>query len=116
MNYYVYILKCFDEKYYTGVTNNLERRLTEHINGINKNCYTYSRRPIELVYQANFVDPKEAIRWEKKIKDWSRKKKEALINEQWNDLVFFSKGKNYDAYALSRQARNDDTLQNDNKT
>lgn len=107
MNYYVYILKCSDTTYYTGITNNLERRLNEHMNGINKECFTYNRRPIELVYKINFTDPTEAIKWEKKIKDWSRKKKEALINEQWEDLILLSKGKNYDAYTLSRQARND---------
>jgi putative endonuclease len=77
------------------------------MSGINKECFTYNRRPLELVYKINFIDPTEAIKWEKKIKDWSRKKKEALIKEQWEDLILFSKGKNYDAYALSRQARND---------
>jgi len=107
MNYYVYILKCSDNAYYTGVTNNLERRLDEHMSGINKECFTYTRRPLELVYKINFIDPTEAIKWEKKIKDWSRKKKEALIKEKWEDLILLSKGKNYDAYALSRQARND---------
>ncbi len=93
MNYYVYILKCADGKYYTGVTNNLERRLVEHNEGINKNSYTYTRRPLQLVYKVNFVSPEEAIKWEKKIKDWSRKKKEALITENWEDLIKFSKGK-----------------------
>lgn len=68
MNYYVYILRCFDISFYTGVTNNLERRLEEHQTGINKNCYTHSRRPIELVYKANFTDPNEAIKWEKENK------------------------------------------------
>jgi putative endonuclease len=90
MNYYVYILKCVDDKYYTGVTNNLERRLEQHYQGINKNCYTYLRRPLELVYKMNFIDPNEAIKWEKKIKAWSRKKKEALITENWDDLIKFS--------------------------
>ncbi len=93
MNFYVYILKCSDQKYYTGVTNNLERRLEEHHQGINKNCYTFTRRPLELMYHINFIDPLEAIKWEKKIKDWSRKKKEALISENWDDLVKFSKSK-----------------------
>jgi len=62
---------------------------------------------LQLVYKLDFTNPSEAIKWEKKIKDWSRKKKEALINENWEKLVEFSKGKNYEAYALSRQARND---------
>jgi len=93
MNYYVYILKCSDEKYYTGITNNLERRLEEHQQGINKNCFTYNRRPVELIYKINFSNPEEAIKWEKKIKDWSRKKKEALISENWERLIELSKKK-----------------------
>jgi putative endonuclease len=93
MNYYVYILNCADGKYYTGITNNLERRLKEHQQGINKNCYTFTRRPLELMYKINFTNPNEAIKWEKKIKDWSRKKKEALMTENWNDLIEFSKKK-----------------------
>lgn len=91
MNYYVYILRCADGKYYTGVTNNLERRVEEHKQGINQNCFTFSRRPLELVYKANFTNPEEAIRWEKKIKDWNRKKKEALMAQNWKDLIEFSK-------------------------
>jgi putative endonuclease len=93
MNYYVYILNCADGKYYTRITNNLERRLKEHQQGINKNCYTFTRRPLELMYKINFTNPNEAIKWEKKIKDWSRKKKEALMTENWNDLIEFSKKK-----------------------
>lgn len=47
--YYVYILKCSDGSYYTGVTNCLERRFAEHVDGRNVTCYTFSRRPVELV-------------------------------------------------------------------
>ena len=90
MNFYFYILKFADGKYYTGITNNLERRFEEHQQGINKNCYTFSRRPLELMYNINFTNPEEAIKWEKKIKDWSWKKKEALMTENWNDLIGFS--------------------------
>ncbi|MES2680933.1 MAG: GIY-YIG nuclease family protein [Bacteroidota bacterium] len=72
---YVYILKCSDGSYYTGVTNNPERRLEEHNFGINKDAYTYSRRALELVYRERFDDFNLAISWEKRIKKWSRKKK-----------------------------------------
>lgn len=50
MNYYLYILKCADNTFYTGVTNNLERRLKEHESGVNKDCYTFNRRPLKLVF------------------------------------------------------------------
>jgi len=105
MNYYVYILKCSDGTYYTGVTNNLERRLLEHKIGFNKTSYTYTRRPFTLVYHINFTDINEAIKWEKKIKDWSRKKKEALISENWGDLVELSKGRNYDEYIKLKSSK-----------
>jgi len=89
--YYVYILKCSDDSYYIGVTNNPNRRLAEHMDGKNPESYTFSRRPVEIVYSEYFTDPNEAIVWEKKIKGWSRRKKEALINDDYGSLVEFSK-------------------------
>jgi putative endonuclease len=47
---YVYILKCSDDSFYTGVTNDLEMRFEQHVQGINRNCYTFSRRPLEIVF------------------------------------------------------------------
>lgn len=87
---YVYILKCSDGNYYTGVTNNLERRLKEHEIGTDREAYTFSRRPLELVYYEMFTDYFSAIDWETRIKKWSRKKKEALINSRWDDLKKYS--------------------------
>jgi putative endonuclease len=83
---YVYILKCADNTYYTGVTNDPERRIKEHNLGINKKSYTCLRRPVTMIYCKKFSDFYEAISWEKKLKDWSRKKKEALMNEDWKQL------------------------------
>jgi putative endonuclease len=90
----VYIIKCSDNSYYTGVTNNLERRLSEHNEGIDKTCYTFKRRPLELKFYNAFQTPTQAISFEKKIKKWSRIKKEALINEEWDKLKEYSKCKN----------------------
>ncbi len=86
MNYYFYILKCADSSYYTGVTNNIDRRVAEHINGNDIRCYTFSRRPLELVYSESFPEIDYAIRREKQIKGWSRKKKEALISGNYHKL------------------------------
>jgi putative endonuclease len=72
---YVYILKCSDNSYDTGVTNNIERRVAEHNSGLNTACYTYARRPLKLVYSEKFQTAIEAISMEKKLKGWSRKKK-----------------------------------------
>ena len=52
--YYVYILKCSDDSFYTGITNNIERRINEHNSGYNEESYTYSRLPVELVYYEEF--------------------------------------------------------------
>ena len=78
--YYVYILRCSDGSYYTGFTNNPDRRLEEHNSGRNPGAYTYRRRPVKLVYVVAFSDPMEGIAFEKQLKGWSKKKKEALIN------------------------------------
>lgn len=91
-NYFVYILECSDKSYYTGVTNNLEKRLAEHQSGVHKG-YTSVRLPVKLMYSASFSDINEAIRIEKQIKGWSRKKKEALMRGDFDALVLLSKSK-----------------------
>jgi putative endonuclease len=88
---YLYIVECSDGTYYTGITNNPERRINEHNSGYDKESYTYSRRPVSLKYCAEFFDPNQAIYWEKRIKGWSHKKKQALIEDDWNAIKEFSK-------------------------
>ena len=92
--YYVYILLCSDSSYYTGITNNIDKRIKEHNHSLNKTSYTYSRRPVKLVYKESFQSPNDAILWEKRIKGWSRKKKEALINGDFEELKRLSNLKN----------------------
>ncbi|GEN76350.1 GIY-YIG nuclease family protein [Chryseobacterium hagamense] len=91
--YYVYILKCSDNSYYTGVTNDIEKRMQYHIAGVNPDSYTYSRRPVELVFHTEFNDVNQAIVFEKQVKGWSRKKKEAIMNDEWEKLPNLSKEK-----------------------
>ena len=93
-SYYLYILKCSDDSFYTGITNNLERRLAEHLEGKSPTSYTAGRRPVELVFYEQFQSPDQAIRFEKKLKRWSRKKKEALILGEWDKLQEYAKCKN----------------------
>lgn len=97
---YVYILKCSDHTYYTGVTNNVETRLQYHNEGINKEAYTFTRRPLTLVYYESFSDYNQAIAREKQLKDWSRKKKEALIEQNWDKLQEFAACLNLTNYTL----------------
>ncbi len=99
-NYYVYIVRCSDDSYYTGITNDLERRLFEHNSGYVKNCYTFKRRPVELKYYCHFFDVNQAIVWEKQLKGWSRKKKEALFKEDWNEIKKLAKSNNRDNKSL----------------
>ena len=92
--YYVYILKCSDGLTYTGITNNISRRFNEHQNGLNKNCFTYNRRPLELIFHQEFNDVEQAIYFEKKIKKWSGKKKIALANGDYDMIQVLSECRN----------------------
>lgn len=91
-DYFVYILICADDSYYTGVTNNLEKRINEHQSGIIEG-YTSSRLPVKLVFSERFSDINQAINFEKQIKGWSRRKKEALINRDFDLLIELSNTK-----------------------
>ncbi len=89
MNYYIYIITNWNNKVlYTGVTNNLERRMYEHIHGINDG-FSKKYKLKKLVYFEETVDINAAIEREKKIKNLNRKSKEQLIeskNPNWDDL------------------------------
>lgn len=76
---FTYILRCADGTYYTGWTNNLEKRLAAH-NAGTASKYTRSRRPVELVYHECFETKEEAMGREWRIKQLTRAQKEALIN------------------------------------
>lgn len=92
--YYVYILKCNDGLTYTGATNNISRRFEEHQKGLNKNCFTFKRRPLELIFHQEFNDITQAIYFEKKIKKWSGKKKIALANGDFDMLQILAECRN----------------------
>ena len=88
-HFYVYILQCNDNSYYTGHTDDIEKRLAEHICK-EKPSYTSTRLPIKLIFMQEFMRREEAIAAERQIQGWSRKKKEALINGDWDNLVYLS--------------------------
>ncbi|HZX36396.1 MAG TPA: GIY-YIG nuclease family protein [Thermodesulfobacteriota bacterium] len=85
MPFYLYILRCRDGSYYTGHTDNLEIRIAEHKTGKIK-CYTSKKLPITLVFSAEFPSREEALTRERQIKGWNRKKKEALIRGDWEEV------------------------------
>ena len=89
-DFFVYILKCNDDSYYIGHTDNIEKRISEHT--LNEYpCYTSKRLPIELVFVQSFGSRDEAFIAERQLKKWSRQKKEALINKDWNLISLLAK-------------------------
>ncbi len=84
--YYVYILKCSDNSYYTGVTTDIEIRLSQHQSGHYPENYTYKRRPVQLLFLNEFDNIEQAHSLKKQIQGWSRKKKEAIISNNWEKL------------------------------
>ena len=82
-SYFVYILECADGKYYIGTTTSLEHRLNEHQMGLDPCAFTFSRRPVKLVWSESFATRGEAATVERQLKGWSRAKKEALIHGGW---------------------------------
>jgi len=101
-SYYTYIIKCSDNSFYTGVTNDLERRFEEHTKGLNNKCYTFDKRPLELVWFETFANPNEAIKIEKQIKGWSRRKKKALIEKDYDRLIEYSKNYTQFDYKINK--------------
>ena len=80
--FWVYVLQCADGKYYTGHTDNIERRFSEHQAG--GYCdFTSRRRPVKMMWSDYFSTRIEALEAERRIKPWSRAKKEALFRGDW---------------------------------
>ena len=91
MSDYLYILRCNDQSYYVGHTDNIEKRIADHAAGL---CgYTSKRLPVKLIYIEQFQTRDEAFIAEHKIKGWSRKKKEALIKGDFSLLKYHAKKK-----------------------
>ena len=83
---YVYMLRCADGSFYTGLTRRpVEERVSEHNSGLIEG-YTRSRRPVEIVWSEEFHRATDAIAAERRIKNWSRRKKIALIERDWDAL------------------------------
>jgi predicted GIY-YIG superfamily endonuclease len=90
--FWVYILRCADNSYYTGHTDNLEARIGLHQSG---ECdgYTSTRRPLQLIWSQEFTSREEALAAEMQIKGWSRKKKEALMRSDLEEVSRLARNK-----------------------
>jgi predicted GIY-YIG superfamily endonuclease len=90
MQFWVYILRCRDGSYYTGHTDDLEKRIWEHSEGLGAD-WTRRRRPVELAWCADAPTRDEAFAFERRVKTWSRAKKEALMAGDWARLGHFAR-------------------------
>jgi len=77
--WFVYILLCKDESLYTGISNNPQKRFLDHKNGKGGH-YTRSHKPVKIVYSEKMATQSEALKRERQIKNWSRKKKIRILN------------------------------------
>lgn len=78
--YFLYILECADQTLYTGITTDVERRVAEHNDSVKGAKYTKARRPVRLVYSAEFENRSEATKEELRIKKLTRDEKLRLVN------------------------------------
>jgi predicted GIY-YIG superfamily endonuclease len=90
---HVYIVRCSDETYYVGSTWDLDRRLWQHNHSDDGAKYTRTRRPVTLVWNAEFDSMEQAFAFEKRISGWRREKKEAVIRGDYDSLPELSRRK-----------------------
>jgi putative endonuclease len=101
---WMYILECADGSYYVGSTKNLERRMAEHLSGLGSR-YTSVRLPVKLVYGEEYDRISHAYAREKQVQNWSRAKREALINGNYEALPLLAKKKFQKSKQLSTGSR-----------
>ena len=92
MSLSTYLLRCNDGSYYAGHTDNLELRIAQHHDGT-FGGYTAKRRPVMLVWSDMFMTRDDAFWTERKLKGWSRAKKEALIAGNWELISKLARGR-----------------------
>ena len=85
MSFWVYILHCADDSYYTGHTDNLEERIAKDQTGEYAG-YTSTRLPIALLFSEEFSTREEALACERQINGWTRRKKQALMRGDWSEV------------------------------
>ncbi len=88
----IYILECADGSYYTGITRrSVEERVSEHAQGLIPECYTFMRRPVKLMFSEHYERIDHAVTAERRIKGWSRAKKEAYMRGDFATLSALAK-------------------------
>ena len=92
--YFLYILKCKDGSYYIGHTNDIQNRIAQHNLGL-ISSHTKKQRPVKLVYAEEYARRFDAFNAERRIKNWGRKKQDALISDNPDLLSELSKKVNF---------------------
>ena len=92
--FWTYMLQCADGSYYIGHSEDLEYREAQHHAGTFRDCYTFKRRPLRLVWSQAFPTRIEALEAERRIKGWRRAKKQALIVGDWERIGQLARGSN----------------------
>lgn len=101
MSFWVYMLRCENGSIYVGQTDDLERRLAEHGDGVG-GAYTAENHPVQALWAQEFPTRVEAMTRERQIKNWSRAKKEALARGDWEAISRAARGRNRTRQCLPR--------------
>lgn len=90
---WVYLLECADGKFYVGSHRGAdpEDRVAEHNAGLFPEAWTFNRRPVRLLWAGDFSDPLEAVSFERQMKGWTRAKKIAFVEQDWEQLKTLSR-------------------------
>jgi len=99
--YYCYMLLCSDKSIYTGYTYELEKWVNEHNAGLFSK-YTASRRPVALIWSDEFPTKDQAFQVERQIKNWSRAKKLALVDGDFDLHTALGKKKTWKKHKEGR--------------
>lgn len=89
--YFVLIVECSDKSYFIDITDNLYKKLDDLNLGTDRKCFTYTRRPVTLKFYETFRTLEEALAARKQLQGWSRKKKEALFERNWEKIQELAK-------------------------
>ena len=88
----IYILQCADGSFYTEITRRpVEERVSARAEGLVPDCYTFTRRPVKLIFAEHYDRIVDAIAAERRIKGWSRAKKEAYLRGDFAGLAALAK-------------------------
>ena len=89
---WLYIVECSDGSFYTGTSRGeIEARISQHNAGLHPGSYTFTRRPVTLAFAEHFPNILDAIAMERRVKGWSRRKKQAMIDGRWEQLPEFAR-------------------------